>query len=72
MIGESHLTLSEVSVKEQGQRRFKQTRKQSQNRLHINCKRVSKIVWHSKNAHFSYVLTLAKIMVVAKKRFDLK
>ena len=50
VLGESHLTLSEVSVREQGQRRFKQTRKESrrpplaQDRLHINCKRVSKIV----------------------------
>ena len=50
VIGESQLTLSEVSMRQQGQRRFKQTRKESrrpplaQDRLHINCNHVSKIV----------------------------
>ena len=49
VIGESYLTLSEVSMKEQGQRRL-QTRKQSRRPrltpgwLHINCKRMSKIL----------------------------
>ena len=68
VISESHLTPSEVSMREQGQRRL-QARKEwpRTDSIHINCKRVRKIVKKFENARFSYVLALEKKrMVVAK------
>ena len=48
-------SVSEVSIREQGQRRLPRT-----DSIHINCKRVCKIVKHFENASFSYVLALEK------------
>ena len=56
--------LSEMSG--QGQRKLTRT-----DSIHINCKRVCKIVQHSENARFSYVLALEKKNVVAENSLPL-
>ena len=51
----------QVSDRGEAQRRL-QARKEwpRTDSIHINCKRVCKIVWHFETARFSYVLALEK------------
>ena len=75
-ISESHLTLSEVSMREPWPKKITRPEKkvadhhwQRTDSIHIKCRRVCTVVLNFEIASFSYVLALERKVVVAIKRF---